>query len=222
MIGLHDAVSKLEDAVLAALARGEPPGDIGAHALLLLLRRYHAGARDDIGDVLGRALAAALETHTSDRSTGARAAWLAVFVEASSLSDDERLIGAVGALATGLRELWRSHRIDERAAAIGGCLVAAGLEPFQSYAPDAIDELERLVARTYEPGEVFGDTADQVRTASTLLTAYALSGRLPYSMLAEELIQPMRTGGAAGPSAFAVSCEGARVLCRLANLHDDP
>jgi len=138
------------------------------------------------------------------------------------MSDDDRLIGAVGALATGLRELWRSHRIDERAAAIGGCLVAAGLEPFHSYAADAIDELERLVARTYEPGEVFGDTADQVRTASTLLTAYALSGRLPYSMLAEELIQPMRTGGAAGPTAFAVSCEGARVLCRLANLHDDP
>ena len=61
---------------------------------------------------------------------------------------------------------------------------------------------------------------DQVRAASTLLTAYGLSGRLPYSMLAEELIQRVQSG--ATQLDFVTDCERARVLCRLARLHDDP
>jgi hypothetical protein len=52
-----------------------------------------------------------------------------------------------------------------------------------------------------------------------LLVAYQISGRLPYAMLAEELIQRSRTAASAD---FVVACEAARVLSRLAVLHDDP
>ena len=64
---------------------------------------------------------------------------------------------------------------------------------------DAIDQLERVVGGGYRPGDGLvarsatasrrrGSVADHVRGASALLTALELTGRLPYSMLAEELI----------------------------------
>ena len=58
-----------------------------------------------------------------------------------------------------------------------------------------------------------------------MLTAYILTARLPYAMLADELMQsvvhtpPDEPGG--GDIPFAVSCELARVFCRLAALHGD-
>jgi hypothetical protein len=52
-----------------------------------------------------------------------------------------------------------------------------------------------------------------------LLTAYGLSGRLPYSMLAEELVH--QANRMAAPD-FVTACLAARVLCRLAALHADP
>jgi hypothetical protein len=58
-----------------------------------------------------------------------------------------------------------------------------------------------------------------VVASSALLTAFEVTGRLPYSMLAEELMQPVRRGDAAGD--IAADCGAARVLCRLATLHDD-
>jgi hypothetical protein len=212
---LHDTVVKLEDAVLDALAREEP---IPPRALQLLLRRYQSGERDDIGEVVGGALAAALDAHLTDAAVPARVAWLELFVEASTLSDDERLPLVIERLIADLRHGWAASKLDERVAAIGACLYAARLPEFQSIAADAVDELERAVGRAYEPGEVFGSTADQVRAASTLLTAYSVSGRLPYSMLAEELIQSARREPVAD---FELACEAARVLCRLAILHDD-
>ena len=63
--------------------------------------------------------------------------------------------------------------------------------------PRAIDELEHAVAASYRPGEGLvgsgpaagrGSADDHVRAASALLTAFEMTGRLPYSMLAEELI----------------------------------
>ena len=105
--------------------------------------------------------------------------------------------------------------------------------------PEAIDELERIVGGAYQPGEgmahaigapVFarGDLSDQVRTAGALLTAYAVTDRLPYSMLAEELVQGARRtwwdaehGGFLPTKPFAPNCEAALVLCRLSALHGD-
>src|SRR5439155_2734599 len=112
-----------------------------------------------------------------------------------------------------------------------------------------IDQLEHIDVAAYRPcagvahdvdrpDGARGRLGDQVRTASALLTAYYGTGRLPYAMLAEELIQFARGALWAGedggffdrpavdePAAgrakpFALNCEAARVLCRLAALHD--
>ena len=214
---MHDAVSKLEDAVLAAIARHDL---VNAHALQLLLRRYASGAYPDQGvqDAIGRALAAALESYRREQTVAGRAAWIELFVDAAALSEDERLIEAIAALARDLRRSWAAGSLGDRCAAIAGCLYAARLEAFRSTAAGAVDELERTVGRAYEPGERLGSFTDQVRAASALLVAYRLTGRLPYSMLAEEL---MRSRLNAEIGDLETACEAARVLCRLAALHDD-
>ena len=63
-----------------------------------------------------------------------------------------------------------------------------------------------------------------MRAASALLTAFEITGRLPYSMLAEELVQlsVRELLDEAGGDTLVGHCEAARVLCRLAALHDDP
>jgi hypothetical protein len=210
---LVETVAKLEEGVLAALARGEA---VSACAVQFLLRRYQTGAGADLGDAIGRALAAALAVQPSPDAIAENAARVALFVEAAALSDDDRLEAAIGALVADLRRSWDVRPVGHSAMAIGACLHAASRPAFQSTAADAIDALEGVVGRTYDPGEGVGTAADQVRTASALLTAYSLCGRLPYSMLAEELIR--------SPAAimdFDVACEASRVLCRLAALHDD-
>jgi hypothetical protein len=62
---------------------------------------------------------------------------------------------------------------------------------------------------------------DHLRGASALLTAYEITGRLPYPMLAEELVA---IGGrnVHADAGVSIHCDAARVLCRLAALHDDP
>jgi hypothetical protein len=219
ILGLHEAVTKLEGVVLAALQRDDLEV-INARALQLLLRRYQSSPpRDDgLDETLGRALAVALERYATDETVLGRAAWIELFVEATGLSDDDRFIAAIGTLAAALRRAWDRPPLGQRCVAIGASLYAAALEPFQSIAADAIDELERTVGRSYEPGEPLGSPSDQVRAASALLVAYGLTGRLPYSMLAEELMQHSLIDASVD---LATACEGARVLCRLAALHDD-
>ena len=90
--------------------------------------------------------------------------------------------------------------------------------------PAAIDELERVVGGSYRPGDglvrdrdgirVRGSVGDHVRGASALLTAFELTGRLPYAMLAEELMQSRgATLRAATRGLVDLSCErGARAL----------
>ena len=215
---MDDVGAAIEQAVLAAIA-----GDaaVTARALHLVLRRYASGAYAEVQvqNAIGRALAAALDAHTADETIADRAAWIELFVEAAGLSDDVRLPAAVATLTGGLRQAWTAASVGERCTAIGGCLDAARLPSLHALAADAVDALERTIAGSYEPGEHFGSFADQVRAASALLAGYRLSGRLPYSMLAEELMQ-IRTG--TGPVALDTACEAARVLCRLAALHDDP
>ncbi len=92
-----------------------------------------------------------------------------------------------------------------------------------------IDDLERLIRTDYEPGDGLADAplSDQLRTAVALLTAFELTGRLPYSMLAEELLQiARRTAWDDEQGMFRVGVAGnsfaVQVMCRLAALHHDP
>jgi hypothetical protein len=93
-----------------------------------------------------------------------------------------------------------------------------------------IDALEQLIRTDYEPGDGLLEASlhDQLRTAIALLTAFELTGRLPYSMLAEELLQVAhRTswedasavfgGGGVAENSLAV-----QLMCRLEALHRDP
>jgi hypothetical protein len=208
-------VQRLESCLVETIERGDA---LDANALLFLLRRYQLTLRDDLGDAVGRALALATSGYGAEASVEGRSAWLALFAEASTLSDDERIGQAMADLVTELREAWRSPSIEQAMSAIGACLHAAAMASFPGVAPDAIDQLEHVVGAAYRPGASFGSSADQVRAAFALLVAYTISGRLPYAMLAEELIQPSR---AVAPSDFIVACEAARVLTRLASLHDD-
>jgi len=94
--------------------------------------------------------------------------------------------------------------------------------------PDAVDALESLVRRSYEPGDglVGLDAAAHLHCASALLAAFDLSGRLPYAMLAEELLRHARRHGFHADSGlfdvdFGANCVALRVLCRVAALHAD-
>jgi hypothetical protein len=60
--------------------------------------------------------------------------------------------------------------------------------------PAAVDALEALVRRSYEPGEGLMDAGcdEHMQMGSALLAAFDLCGRLPYAMLAEELVQHAR------------------------------
>lgn len=91
-----------------------------------------------------------------------------------------------------------------------------------------IDDLERLVSAAYVPGEGLPDRSleDQMRCASALLVAFGLTGRLPYSMLAEEIVQAARRGAWDGEAGrfrgdFHANCTAAQLACRLAALHRD-
>jgi hypothetical protein len=205
--------------VLAALETGEP---VGAIALTFLLHQYLATDRADLRDALGEALAEATAEAVAEPTVGGRAAWLALFADVATVADDERIVEAAGELIVSLRAAWpRTTRVDEASASVEACLRAAVLVDPQELVPAAIDHLEHIVGGAYQPGAgVRGTAADQVRAASALLTAFELTGRLPYSMLAEELMQIARREP--WPETDLVGqCDAVRVLCRLAALHDD-
>jgi hypothetical protein len=219
---IADAVEEAGRVVLEALARGEAPT---ADALRLLLRGYAATGRDDFRDAIEPALAHALDI-AADSPSDESPRWLILFAEAAEASEDERLRETVSALASRVRMNWGGAKpLDVTAASVDAYLRAVPLLDRQSSpsAPlqSAIDELERLVSIAYEPGEsVSGELDDQMRVAGALLTAFSLTDRLPYSMLAEELVQHAR--GAlldAGSLPFALGCDAAAVLARLAVLH---
>jgi uncharacterized protein YyaL (SSP411 family) len=174
--------------------------------------------------------------------------WLTLFAETTAISEDARLPIAAGAVVAMLREQWGTEsEVDRAARSVEACLNSSRIDSLAELVPAAIDELERLVGGTYKPGDGVGHVigqphrergrlSDQVSAASALLAGYFHSGRLPYSMLAEELMQFARRtlwdeeeGGffetadaATGRiKPFAVNCEAARVLCRLDALHRD-
>ena len=227
----------MTDAVLEALAREEAPT---APAVRFLLRRYAATGRDEIRAALEPALARGLDEWPQvprDEHPG----WLLLFAEASAVSDDDRLQNAAGRLTASLRESWgRESRVAVAAASVDGCLRASDRDSAVEIVQEAIDELERIVAAAYRPGEGVSQTAaggqprgrlvDQTSAASALLTAFECTSRLPYSMLAEELMQFARRtlwdadaggffDGDSGAKPFALNCDAASVLSRLALLH---
>ena len=196
----------------------------------LLLRRYLETDGPALRDTLGSALAQALALAASDTTVIGRAAWLTLMVDATAVAEDERILPAAHALLAGLQSGWPAQtRIDEVSASVEACLRAAGIVNPDELVQDAIDHLERVIGGSYRPGEglvrdrdglhVRCGADDHVRGASALLTAFELTGRLPYSMLAEELMAIARPAAGAD---LVTLCEAARVLCRLAALHDDP
>lgn len=232
------AIDWLVGQVLASLARHQP---ITPAALTFLLRRYAATGGEAFSGALGSALAAALDGAADVEDPRERSAWLSLFVEAAAISEDDRLREAAAALVSRLRTGWPARgELEPAVRSVDACLSAASALPDlfnpRELVPAAIDELEHVVRVAYQPGGGLAHTLhepegargilrDHVATASALLTAYAITGRLPYSMLAEELMQfSQRTNPEPGVSdleRFIVRSEAARVLCRLAKLHED-
>jgi hypothetical protein len=226
-------VERVTGAVLQALT-GEAPT---APAVRLLLRRYAATGRDDIRDALEPALTLALDIWPR-AGRAEQPGWLILFAEAGGVSDDERVHEAAAGLVATLQASWgRPRPIAAALADVDACLRAGVQEPGGSLQA-AVDELERLVGAAYQPGEGVSlgapggrvRLADHVSAASALLAAFECTGRLPYSMLAEELMQfaarmlwddasPGFFDGETGSKPFTLNCEAASVLFRLAALH---
>jgi hypothetical protein len=206
------AVEQVTRAVVDALALGELPT---ADSLRLLLRAYAATGRDDVRGALEAGLAGALEI-AADSSSASAPRWLILFAEAADASDDERLRGVVSDLASQTRMIWRATRsVGDAAVSVDACL-RANLD-----VQAAIDELERIVAAAYEPGEgIEGSMQDELSVAGALLTAFGMTDRLPYAMLAEELIQHTRRIALEQTDLpFDTACDLATVLSRMAALH---
>src|SRR5262245_4830360 len=95
---------------------------LGPCAVALLVRQYRRG-RDDVGEVLGDALALALGRSLEDRTTLARARWVSAFAEATSISEDGRLADAAREGIGVLSSEWPTLTIvGEAAASIDACL----------------------------------------------------------------------------------------------------
>jgi hypothetical protein len=238
-----DAIESITDDIVATVPSDEV---LDAIALTFLLRRYRATGRSDVCDALEPALALALDRHVLDETTTQRAAWLGAFSEAAALSEDERIHDAGNALAAELAREWgRESAVDAAASAVDACLAWSRVRGSRNLVAGAVDELERIVASAYQPEEglahstgrgrgMRGQLTDHVALSMALLTAYDVSARLPYSMLAEELMQFARRSlwdeeaGAFWASTLdrhqplVDNCNAARVLCRLAALHADP
>lgn len=144
----------------------------------------------------------------------------------------------------------RTHYADSNAEMASTYLRAAEIMGEQRLREFAVRSLERTVLNTYQPGagiahvsapdpDIRGLLADQVSIADALLRAQVVTGRLPYSMLAAELMESAIRSiwdddreafrdradsdqeGVCGLlsrpfSPFALNCDSARVLSRLA------
>jgi uncharacterized protein YyaL (SSP411 family) len=201
-----------------------------------------AADREDVRDVLEPALARAVEESALADAETDGPAWLALFAAAAALTEDERILQASVDLAKRLRNSWgRSASVETAAHGVDAYLSSSHLVGTGTVS-DAVDELERLVSGAYTPGSGLasrlhdesgphGRLADHVRLSSALLTAFEVTGRLPYSMLAEELVQwarrslwddsaaLFRESPAESGHPFAGNCDAARVLLRLSSLH---
>jgi hypothetical protein len=203
-------------------------GTTSPAAAAFLLRHYAETGREDLREPLGLALAHALALAADAASVRGRAGWLMLLADAAAIADDDRVVEAARALADALRREWPSaDGLRDGIASVDACLRASAIVDADEIVAPAIDELERVVSAAYRPGAGLLDAAfgrqatrgEHVRAASALLTAFEVTGRLPYSMLAEELMQTARRLPAGED--IATECAAARALCRLAALHGD-
>jgi hypothetical protein len=236
------AIDWVTGAVAEALEKAER---IGPAALTFLLSRYRTTGRADLQALLEQALTHALEEYTVEETTIGRARWLTMFAGAVTVSGDDRLRAAGDRLAKTLRGEWGGEvSIEACAPGLDACMKWS-MECQPALLAAVIDELERIVGAAYDPGEGVarstsqlcserGRLVDHVALAATLLTAYDVTARLPYSMLAEELMgfanrvlwdetaSRYRVAAATSETAFLLNCSAASVLCRLGALHDTP
>jgi uncharacterized protein YyaL (SSP411 family) len=202
--------------------------------------RRRAGAAEkllmtnaDVLDLLVQAAAAFGESRHVEAVRG-----VARFVT----SNLTRVDGAYKASAAG-----DSTLLTDASAAMVSSMVGAGAvleEPVLAEA--AIAALERTVLVSYKPGDGVGHVAedpsvrglltDHVRLAEALLDAHEASARIPYGMLAEELLHHCcrvmwdEPGGGffdrADPAdplkPFELNCRAARVLARAAAQSGEP
>ena len=116
---------------------------------------FAATDRETIRELLGEALTDALARHTGDVAPAQRATWLLLFREAAALSSDERLAAAAVDLSDSLRRDWPSRAsVADAMYAVDACLRAADVDGDRAgpLIAAAIDELERIVGESYEPG----------------------------------------------------------------------
>jgi len=190
------------NAIVTRLAAHAADDDPDPLVLQLLLSQYSRTGREDLFTALGPALARALPGCDG-------AEWLTTLCDALLISDDELVLD-------GARRLLALERDRPLPSSIEAALRAAVALGATDAVAGIVDNLERLVAMRYEPGEAM---RDPIATASALLTAYEITGRLPYAMLAEELV---RTGPQRGDHEDVIAASfAARVLCALAALHAD-
>jgi hypothetical protein len=227
---LFDDLAGLIDDMLQLAAHGPSPDAAG---LRLLLKCYRATERADVRAALETALGAALAQPLHRLPQAHRATYLTAFAEAMPLAADERVRAMIDTLIDSIRAEWGGPApVGDASCAIEACLRgASAIDAARAVAPAAIDELERVIGGAYRPGDGLARDADgsgprgeldaHVGCASALLTAFELTARLQYGMLAEELMQfALRTSW--GPDRpFDLSCRAAVVLCRLSRLHDD-
>ena len=186
------------------------------------------------------------------------AALLAFLVDAAAALGDERLVARIAPVADELRATLAAGRAPyvDAACRIAGALVRAGdTLGDRDLVAAAVAALEDVVGAAYrpghglahvvaDPGRTTGLLGDHVRAASALLAAHAATGRLPYAMLADELLQGARrrlwdeAGGgffdrpvddpdtigllALRVKPFVLNCDAARALAALASLHRAP
>jgi hypothetical protein len=188
------------DWAVGAVLRGTASGGSPSPALVMLLLRAYT-----------------LRSYVQRRPADVRDALESLLTQGLDLVSRE---SDPGAQCEWLRvfDLAESISGDERLAATKRASIAS-----------AVEGLERIVSSRYEPGEgLDGVGVDQhLRCALALLAAFDITGRLPYSMLAEELVQVARrrwfdSSRATFDGDFESDCLATQLLCRLAALHEDP
>jgi hypothetical protein len=254
------AIDWLTGAALDTLDSG---ADLPVPALQWLLRSYAHAPDAGRFAALGPALAqAVLAPHEGGRFGAVDR--LRLIADAAGISDDERLPAAAWAAAVEARAEWAGRAVGPSLCSVDACLRAAPVLALQdaehanAFLAAAIDELERVVAQSYAPGEGLahdrrqpdgprGAMSDHIGACDALLTAYEVTDRLPYPMLAAELMEFVRQtwrdpvrgvfhnvappdggksadhsgGQTLAPDVFTANCNAARLLVRLAALHDD-
>jgi len=216
-------IQSITDDLVAALDAGAP---LTAPALRFLARRLRDTAADSIASALGLPLAAILSSRLEDEPLEARARWLTALADAALLSSDARIRDVGGRLAAGLQAACTGERRVRAASVAIAALIEAGEVAGVPSVLAAVDALERVVGAAYRPGDGMsamldeprdcaGAAGDQTASAAALLAAHAATGRLPYAMLADELMQvAFRRTWDDETTATAV-----HVCCGLARLH---